>query len=162
MARSSKDIQLSELKDMISQLNTTIKTLNDTIARQQSENDNLKAELAWFRQKMFGSSSERRIDGVEGQLNLFDNLSDEEKEVELIEPEVIEQPKKSRRKKPTLQEQFKDFPLHISFPFIADTDIAIFKRFKQECASNRGNGIRQSQPIIQPLVFIVIKGNAFL
>ena len=33
MAKSSKDIQLSELKDMISQLNTTIKTLNDTIAR---------------------------------------------------------------------------------------------------------------------------------
>ena len=110
MARSSKDIQLSELKDMISQLNITIKALNDTIAKQQAENDNLKAELAWFRQKMFGSSSERRIDGVEGQLNLFDNLSDEEKEVELIEPEVIEQPKKSRRKKPTLQEQFKDIP----------------------------------------------------
>ena len=65
MARSSKDIQLSELKDMISQLNTTIKTLNETIARQQSENDNLKAELAWFRQKLFGSSSERRMDESE-------------------------------------------------------------------------------------------------
>ena len=57
MAKSSKDIQLLELKDLVLQLNNTIKTLNDTIARQQSENDNLKAELAWFRQKMFGSSS---------------------------------------------------------------------------------------------------------
>ena len=38
MAKSSKDIQLVELKDMISQLNTTIKMLNDTISRQQAEN----------------------------------------------------------------------------------------------------------------------------
>ena len=110
MARSSKDIQLSELKDMIAQLNTTIKTLNDTIARQQSENDNLKAELAWFRQKMFGSSSERRIDDLSGQLSLFDTPSENEKPVELIEPEIVEQPKKSCKKKPTLKEQFKDIP----------------------------------------------------
>lgn len=110
MARSSKDIQLSELKDMIAQLNTTIKTLNDTIARQQSENDNLKAELAWFRQKMFGSSSERRIDDLSGQLSLFDTPSENEKPVELIEPEIAEQPKKPRKKKPTLKEQFKDIP----------------------------------------------------
>lgn len=110
MAKSSKDIQLSELKDMIAQLNTTIKTLNDTIARQQTENDNLRAELAWFRQKMFGSSSERRTDDLAGQLSLFDSPSEEEKPVELIEPEIVEQPKKSRRKKTTLKEQFKDIP----------------------------------------------------
>lgn len=109
MPKSNRDIQLSELKDMIAQLNLTIKTLNDTIARQQSENDNLKAELAWFRQKMVGSSSERRADGIAGQLSLFDN-PDEEKPVERIEPEIVEAPKKSRRKKPTLKEQFKDIP----------------------------------------------------
>ena len=90
MARSSKDIQLSELKDMIAQLNITIKTLNDTIARQQSENHNLKAEIAWFRQKIFGSSSERRTDDLAGQLSLFDSPSEEEKTVELIEPEIVE------------------------------------------------------------------------
>ena len=59
MAKSSKDIQLIELKDMISQLNTTIKTLTETLNNQQAENDNLKAELAWFRQKYFDASSER-------------------------------------------------------------------------------------------------------
>lgn len=37
MVGSSRDIQLLKLKDMIVQLNTTIKTLNDTIARQQSD-----------------------------------------------------------------------------------------------------------------------------
>lgn len=110
MARTSKEIQLSELKDMISQLNTTIKTLNDTIARQQVENDNLKAELAWLKHKLFGSSSERRTIDIEGQLSLFGQLPEEDKPVELIEPEVVEKVKKSRKKKPTLEEQFKDIP----------------------------------------------------
>ncbi len=109
MVNSSKDIQLLELKDMISQLNITIKTLNDTIARQQSENDELKAQLAWFRQKFFGSSSEKHAVNIAGQLSLFDNF-EEEVPVEVIEPEVVESPKKTRRKRPTLQEQFKDLP----------------------------------------------------
>lgn len=111
MANNSRDIQLIELRDMISQLNTTIKALNDTIARQQAENDNLKAELAWFRKKYFGSSSEKRIYDVAGQLNLFGDLaSEEDKPVELIEPEVVPAPGKTRKKKPTLEEQFKDIP----------------------------------------------------
>lgn len=110
MANSSKDIQLIELKDMISQLNTTIKTLNETIARQQSENDNLKAELAWFRQKFFGSSSERRTDDVAGQLSLFGTLPEEEKPTEVIEPEVVQMSKRIRKAKPSLEEQFKDIP----------------------------------------------------
>ena len=66
MAKSSKDIQISELKDLILQLNTTIKMLNETIANQQQENDNLKAEMAWLKQKLFGSSSERRKMQVPG------------------------------------------------------------------------------------------------
>ena len=110
MAAGSRDIQLTELKDMISELNMTIKTLNNTIARQQSENDNLKAELAWFRQKLFGTSSERRTDDVAGQLSLFESLPEEEKPIELIEPEVVELPRKPRKKKPTLKEQFESIP----------------------------------------------------
>lgn len=110
MADSSKDIQLTQLKDMISELNTTIKTLTEALNKQLAENDNLKAELAWFRQKYFGASSERRIDDVTGQLNLFDNFVEDEKPVELIEPEVVPAPKKSCRKKPSLAEQFKDIP----------------------------------------------------
>lgn len=81
MAKSSSEVQLLELKDMISQLNTTIKMLNETINRQQKENDNLKAELAWFRQKMFGASSERRIDDFEGQLSLFDEMDEFDKPI---------------------------------------------------------------------------------
>ena len=108
MVNSSKDIQLSELKDLVSQLNTTIKTLNDTIARQQTENDNLKAEMAWLKQKLFGSSNERRPDPYPGQMRLFD--SEEDKPLELIEPEIVVLPKRPRRKKPTLEEQFGNIP----------------------------------------------------
>lgn len=108
MAKSSKDIQLSELKDLISQLNMTIKNLNETIARQQQENDNLKAEMAWLKQKLFGSSSERRAAPIPGQMGLFDG--EEEKPLELIEPEVVSLPKKPRKKKPTLKEQFENLP----------------------------------------------------
>jgi hypothetical protein len=100
---------------MISQLNMTIKTLNDTISRQQKENDALKAEVAWFRQKMFGSSSERRKDSIDGQLNLFGDADEFEKPVELIEPEVIEVSKKTRKKKPTLEEQFAGIPTRKEF-----------------------------------------------
>lgn len=110
MANSSKDIQFIELKDMISELNTTIKTLTEALNKQQAENDNLKAELAWFRQKYFGASSERRVDDVAGQLNLFDNLPEDEKPVELIEPEVVHAPKKSRKKKPALAERIDYSP----------------------------------------------------
>lgn len=122
MARNSKDTQLSELKDMISQLNITIKKLNETIAKQQSENDNLKAELAWFRQKFFGASSERRTDRTPGQLSLFE-FQEEENTVEFIEPEIIEMPKKSRKKKPSLKEQFKDIPVRqVTVNTLSDED----------------------------------------
>ena len=93
---------------MISQLNTTIKNLNETISQKQQENDNLKAEMAWLKQKLFGSSSERRATPFPGQMGLFDG--EEEKPLELIEPEVIPLPKKPRKKKPTLKEQFENLP----------------------------------------------------
>lgn len=150
MARSSKDIQLSELKDMISQLNMTIKTLNETIARQQSENDNLKVELAWFRQKLFGSSSERRIDDIAGQMSLFENLPEEEKPVELIEPEVVKPPKKSRKKKPTLAEQFGGIPTRqVTVNTLSDED-----RICPLCGSEMiaiGTEVIRSEVVYTPL-----------
>lgn len=114
MAKSSSEVQLLELKDMISQLNTTIKMLNETINRQQKENDNLKAELAWFRQKMFGTSSERRIDDFEGQLSLFDEMDEFDKPIELIEPEIIEIQKHIARRNPLWKSSSKTF-LHARF-----------------------------------------------
>lgn len=42
--------------------------------------------MAWIKQKLFGSSSER-VSNIPGQLGLFD--SEEEKPLEIIEPEVV-------------------------------------------------------------------------
>lgn len=50
------------------------------------------------------------VDDIAGQLNLFDTLAEDEKPIELIEPEVVTVPKNSRKKNPTLVEQFKDIP----------------------------------------------------
>lgn len=131
MAKSSADIQLLELKNMISQLNMTIKTLNETINRQQKENENLKAELAWFRHKMFSSSSERRTDDIAGQLSLFDESVEVEQPTEFIEPEFVEIPKHTRKKKPTLEEQFGHLPVR---QVLADT-LTAEDRICPECGS---------------------------
>lgn len=91
MTPSAKDIQFRELKDTISQLNTTIRTQNDLILSLQrmledrnardDEKDriiaNLQAQLEYFKQKLFGSSSEKRND-LPGQLNLFSETVSEE------------------------------------------------------------------------------------
>ena len=128
MASSAKDIQFKELKDTISQLNTTIRTQNDLIVSLQKmleernakddEKDriisNLQAQLEYFKQKLFGSSSERRSD-MPGQLNLFPVLdSGEEPIPELIEPEFIEvnASKRGRKPKANYDEMFANLPIY--------------------------------------------------
>lgn len=128
MASSAKDIQFKELKDTISQLNTTIRTQNDLIVSLQKmleernakddEKDriisNLQAQLEYFKQKLFGSSSERRSD-MPGQLNLFSVPdSGEEPIPELIEPEFIEvkASKRGRKPKANYDEMFANLPIH--------------------------------------------------
>ena len=104
MASGTKDIQFRELKDTISQLNTTTRTPNDLVISLQKvleernakddEKDriisNIQAQLEYFKQKLFGSSSERRRD-MPGQMNLFSRPDSEEEPIpEFIEPECIE------------------------------------------------------------------------
>lgn len=127
MAPSAKDIQFRELKDTISQLNTTIRTQNDLLLSLQrmleernsrdEEKDriiaNLQAQLEYFKQKLFGSSSEKRND-LPGQLNLFsETVSEEESAPELIEPEFIELKtgKKKRKSKASYDEMFAELPV---------------------------------------------------
>ena len=127
MAPSAKDIQFRELKDTISQLNTTIRTQNDLILSLQQmleernarddEKDrviaNLQAQLEYFKQKLFGSSSEKRND-LPGQLSLFsETVAEEEPAPELIEPEFIElnTGKKKRKPKASYDEMFANLPV---------------------------------------------------
>ena len=93
MPSGVKDIQLLELKDTISQLNKTISTQNELISSLQkmleernakdSEKDlliaNLQSQLAYLKNKVFGSTSEIRHDQLDGQLNLFGTPVGDEK-----------------------------------------------------------------------------------
>ena len=125
MSSGVKDIQLYELKDTILQLNKTISDQNKLIeslqkmleernasdAKKDQMISNLEAQLAFLKQKLFGSTSERRKSEIPGQLSLFDDLGEETPSVE-IEPEVIEVKsyKKERKPKATYDEMFAGIP----------------------------------------------------
>ena len=89
MVRSSKDIQLLELKDTIAQLNNLISSLQKTIDNLNLQLANKDAELNYFKSKLFGSSSERFKTPIPGQLSLFEELNDD-RTPELIEAEDIQ------------------------------------------------------------------------
>lgn len=117
MPRDAKDIQFAELKDMISQLNNTISTLQAAIASQSEmlgQKDaaiaKLTEEVSYLRKKLFGASSEKRPDIDPNQLSLFD--VDEGTEIPVADAEeisetVVREHARQRQKKPTLEEQFK-------------------------------------------------------
>ena len=96
MADSSKDIQLRELKDMIHDLQKMIKTLQVTVdaanKREEAltqERDNLKEEVDLLRKKLFGTSSEKRVLDIPGQLNFF-NEAELEQDPALAQVEELE------------------------------------------------------------------------
>ena len=113
MADSSKDIQLRELKDMVAELKNLIKTLQKTVdaanEREKSltqERDNLKEELRLLRQKLFGTSSEKKPSPPKEQ-NLF-NEAEKEQDPATAEAEEWQLPflkKEQKREKPELPMQ---------------------------------------------------------
>lgn len=125
MPKGVRDLQLSELKDTISQLNITIHAQNEMICslrkmleEQGSQKDQriaqLQAQLDYLKQKLFGSASERRNDQIPGQMSLFDNAGDDDEKIPaIIEPEIIEVKahKKERRPKATYDEMFSSLPV---------------------------------------------------
>ena len=78
MASSAKDIQLRELKDTISQLNTImseqtelIRSLRTIIEEKTAHEMVLQEQVDYLTKKLFGSSSEKTPADIPGQLNLF-------------------------------------------------------------------------------------------
>ena len=118
MADSSKDIQLRELKDMIHDLQKMIKTLQATVdaanKREEAltqERDNLKEEVDLLRKKLFGTSSEKRVLDIPGQLNFFNEAELEQDpalaQVEELEASSSEKTPKKRKTRATDAERFK-------------------------------------------------------
>ena len=122
MADSSKDIQLRELKDMIHDLQKMIKTLQATVdaanKREEAltqERDNLKEEVDLLRKKLFGTSSEKRVLDIPGQLNFFNEAELEQDpalaQVEEQEASSSEKTPKKRKARATDAERFKGIPV---------------------------------------------------
>ena len=122
MADSSKDIQLRELKDMIHDLQKMIKTLQATVdaanKREEAltqERDNLKEEVDLLRKKLFGTSSEKRVLDIPGQLNFFNEAELEQDpalaQVEELEASSSEKTPKKRKARTADAERFKGIPV---------------------------------------------------
>ena len=133
MANSSKDLQLRELKDMITDLKNMIKTLQATVdaasKREEvliQERDNLKDEISLLRKKLFGSSSEKRVIDFPGQLNLF-NEAELEQDPSIAETEELaailpEETPKKRKTRATDAERFKGIPVIKKYIDIPEED----------------------------------------
>lgn len=133
MANSSKDLQLRELKDMITELRNMIKTLQATVdaasKREEvliQERDNLKDEISLLRKKLFGSSSEKRVIDFPGQLNLF-NEAELEQDPSIAETEELaailpEETPKKRKTRATDAERFKGMPVIKKYIDIPEED----------------------------------------
>lgn len=135
MADSSKDIQLRELKDMITDLKKMIKTLQATVnaanKREEAltqERDNLKDEVALLRKKLFGSSSEKRTLDIPGQLNLFNEAEMEQDpaaaKAEELEASLPDKAGKKRKARATDAERFKGIPVQKKYLDLADGEKA--------------------------------------
>ena len=122
MADSSKDIQLRELKDMIHDLQKMIKTLQATVdaanKREEAltqERDNLKEEVDLLRKKLFGTSSEKRVLDIPGQLNFLNEAEMEQDpalaQMEEQESSAPEKAPKKRKARATDAERFKGIPV---------------------------------------------------
>ena len=121
-----KDTQILELKDTINQLNTTIRSQNEIIESlkqlmedRNSKDDekdrmiaNLQAQLDFLKQKLFGSTSETHKGQVEGQLSIFGDPEEDEKDASIVEPEFVEVKPHKRERKPkaTYDEMFENLP----------------------------------------------------
>lgn len=116
MSAGAKDIQFRELKDMISQLNTTItsqtqliQTLQETLAASNAREKILQEQIDYLTRKLFGTSSEKR-ESFPNQLNLFDEDEVDMKTIPL-EVEEIQVKGHIRKSKRSLEEKFKGIPV---------------------------------------------------
>ena len=115
MASSAKDIQLRELKDTIAQLNRQLSEMAEVIQslrliiEEKTEHEKVQQEQIEYLTKMlFGTSSEKKVLDIPGQLSLFDEAETEQDPAAPEFPEEETAVKAhTRKKKATHEELFK-------------------------------------------------------
>ena len=116
---SAVEKRLIELKDLVSQLNTTISSQNTIIQTQANTIAELTEQIEYLKKKLFGSSREKSKYDFPGQISLFDNLEMPEDTI-VIEPEYEEITYKRQRKaKSTLDDQFGNIDTKEVSPWVA-------------------------------------------
>ncbi|MCR4598093.1 MAG: IS66 family transposase [Acetatifactor sp.] len=161
MAKNSKDQQLIELKDTIRELNTTIKNLNAIIEeanRRNAEHEKreqvLQEQVDYLTKKLFGKSSEKRSDDMEGQMSLFNEAEAEQKKDDPAEKEFVTVEKHTRKKKATAAEKFAGIPVQKEY-----LDVEEDKRICDVCGTRLEKigeeFVRREIEIIKPAVKII-------
>lgn len=152
----SKDLQLIEFKDTIKELNATVKNLNALLEAANERERVLQEQINYLTKKLFGKSSERRNDEVEGQQNLFNEAEVEAGQIDPdpSEEEFITVEKHTRKKKSTNEEKFGHLPVE---EVILDVDED--KRFCEKCGTALEyigkEFVRQEIEIIRPSAKII-------
>ena len=97
MSQSARDVQLTELRDMISQLNNTVSAQNKTmeamtamLAEKDQRIAELTEELRLLRKKIFGSSKERTgFQPTSDQINMLSELGLEPEPELVVGPQAL-------------------------------------------------------------------------
>ena len=91
MADTGRDLQTRELMDAMKELRLTIESLRKELSARDKLIENLQEQIAYLQKKLFGTSSEKRSLGVEGQLGLFDEVEVEAAKETNPEPDAEEE-----------------------------------------------------------------------
>lgn len=161
MAKDPRDQQLIELKDTIKELNKTISNLNSLIdAANKREEEHLKREQAlqeqidYLTKKLFGRSSEKRSDDIEGQLSFFDEAESEAVAEDPAEEEFITIEKHTRKKKSKMMDKFSNVPVQKAY-----LDVPEDKRVCGNCGTALEKigeeFVRREIEIIKPSIKII-------
>ncbi len=106
---------IRDLQKMIKTLQATVDAANKREEALTQERDNLKEEVDLLRKKLFGTSSEKRVSDIPGQLNFFNEAELEQDpalaQIEELEASSPEKMPKKRKARATDAERFKGIPV---------------------------------------------------
>ncbi len=132
MTSNSRDLQFRELKDTIKEQNAKIDSLIALLEAANKREQILQEQIDFLTKKLFGKSSEKRSDDIEGQLSLFNEAEVEaaKSEPDPSEEEFITIEKHTRKKKSSAADKFANLPVETVL-----LDVDEDKRICDKCGS---------------------------
>ena len=154
MAANTREQQLIELKDTISELRLTIKNLNATIEAANKREQILQEQIDFLTKKLYGKSSEKRDDQIEGQMSLFNEAEAEQKSPDPEEEEFTTVEEHTRKKKSKASDKFAGIKTEKKY-----LDVDEDRRICAVCGTNLEyigeEFVRREIEIIKPEVRII-------